>query len=410
MGSKAGVNRAMSLVASTICFGMLSGAAPASSPLHWSSRDAAALVDIIEDADEEGLNPADYDAPAVTRAARLGDSAALDRVATAAALQLAGDFWAGRVAPSERVQWHIAGTSRSEPVLIARLSAGLRSGRLEAAFEELLPSHDEYRQLREALAQTSADDDGRRAQLRANLERWRWMPRDLGASHVLVNVPSFSLKLVKNGRTVEERPVIVGKRSTPTPQFSTQITGVILNPWWEVPKSIVAESVGSLLRRNPGKAAAQGYVMQQTADGSIRVRQKPGPQNALGQMKLVMPNPFSVYLHDTPARGKFDATERAFSHGCVRVKGAVDFAALLLEDDPAWNRAQIDRVLATGQTAKVELPKTLPVYVAYFTAATRDGSMAYYGDPYRRDAGILRALDRRQPMAVAALSQDQCPA
>lgn len=142
----------------------------------------------------------------------------------------------------------------------------------------------------------------------------------------------------------------------------------------------------------------------------MRVRQKPGPGNALGQMKLVMPNPFSVYLHDTPSRAKFDLDDRALSHGCIRVKGAVDFAALLLEDDPSWNRAQIDRVLAGGATTKVELRRPLPVYIGYFTAATKAGELAYLADPYGRDAAILRELDRRAPTAIAARAETQCPA
>lgn len=388
----------------------LAGWAPADAPLVWTPREARLLVEIIEESSEEGLDPADYDADAVEQALRSGDAAALDTAATAAALALAGDYWAGRVPAAQRVGWHIAGTSRSEPVLRARIASGLKAGQLEATFAALLPTHEEYRQLRAALAAAPAQDAARRDPLRANLERWRWMPRDLGARYVLVNVPAYSLKLVREGRTVEERPVIVGKRSTPTPQFSTQISGVILNPWWEVPKSIVAESVGSLVLRHPAKAAAQGYVVQRAPDGSVRYRQKPGPQNALGQMKLFMPNRFSVYLHDTPARGKFEEAERAFSHGCIRVKGAVDFAAMLLEDDPAWSRAQIDRVLASGESTKVMLSRSIPVYVAYFTAATRDGTLAYVGDPYRRDAGVLGALDRRAPMAIAARATDTCPA
>ena len=392
--------------------GLIAGAAPAPAPiaLHWTARDAMTLIAVIERADDEGLDPRDYDTAAIERAIRLDEPAALDAVATDAALELAGDYWAGRVPAGERPGWHLAGTSRSEPILRARLASGLQARRIEASFDALLPTHPEYRQLRAALADLPASDVAKRAQLRANLERWRWMPRDLGDRYVIVNVPAYTLKLVKDGRTIEERPVIVGKPSTPTPQFSTRISGVILNPWWEVPKSIVAESVGSLLLRNPRKAAAQGYVRQRAADGSSRVRQKPGPLNALGQMKLFMPNPFSVYLHDTPARGKFDEAERGFSHGCIRVKGAVDFAALLLGDEPAWDRPRIDQLLSTGQTAKVELARSIPVYVAYFTVGESDGRLVYHGDPYRRDRSVLDTLDQRARAAIAARSETQCPA
>src|SRR3546814_1081190 len=112
--------------------------------------------------------------------------------------------------------------------------------------------------------------------------------------------------------------VIVGKTKTPTPVFAAQVTGVTFNPWWEIPESIVAESVGKLVRTRPAEAARRGYVVQ---DG--RYRQRPGPQNALGRMKLMMPNPYSIYLHDTPAQSLFARDVRAFSHGCVREGGAL---------------------------------------------------------------------------------------
>ncbi|MDO9487844.1 MAG: hypothetical protein Q7J32_05675, partial [Sphingomonadaceae bacterium] len=137
--------------AAVLLAGALAGWAPAPLPLTWTPREARQLVDIIEESDDEGLAPADYDADGVERAARSGDAALLDAVATAAALELAGDYWAGRVPAGERVGWHIAGTSRSEPVLRARIAGGLQAGRLEATFAALLPAHEDYRALRAAL-------------------------------------------------------------------------------------------------------------------------------------------------------------------------------------------------------------------------------------------------------------------
>jgi L,D-transpeptidase YcbB len=396
--------------------GMLLAAAsaPQAAPLgpQWDHADAAALLKAIDDARLEGLDPADYDAGAVRAAVASGSADALNTAATRVALKLAGDYWQGHVRAGNRVGWHIRGPIADPAVLTPLLARATARNEVGARLTDLLPKHPEYRVLRDALAATPPTEVARVRALRVNLERWRWMPRELGDRHILVNVAGFSLKVVDRGRVVDERAVIVGKAATPTPQFGSTVTGVILNPWWEVPQSIVRESVGNLVMRQPAKAKAQGYVVTRLDNGGIRVRQAPGPKNALGQMKLVMPNPFNVYLHDTPAKARFDEPVRTFSHGCVRVKGAVDFAALLLENDPAWNRAQIDQVLASGRTTKVTLGRPLPVWIGYFTAATAaDGHLAFFADPYGRDTPVWKALTDGPPLQLAARDRpDQCPA
>ena len=174
--------------------------------------------------------------------------------------------------------------------------------------------------------------------------------------------------------------VIVGKASTPTPVFDTAITGVTFNPWWNVPASIVRESVGALVRRNPSVARARGYVW---SDG--RIRQKPGPGNALGQMKLVMPNRFSVYMHDTPNKSLFEEEVRAFSHGCIRTGDAMGYAATLLEG--IKTREEVDAIVASQKTTTVDLARPMPVYIAYFTVATDStGELKIQPDLYQRDA------------------------
>jgi murein L,D-transpeptidase YcbB/YkuD len=388
--------------------------APAASTPHprWDRADAAALLQAIGDARFEGLDPADYDAAGVRRALAGGNPDQLDATATRVALKLAGDYLQGHVRGRARVDWHIGGPVANEPALTSLLARATARDEVGDMLMDLLPKHPEYRALRDALARTPPSDTARVRSLRVNLERWRWMPRELGERHILVNVPGFSLKVVDRDRIVDERAVIVGKRATPTPQFGGTVAGVVLNPWWEVPQSIVKESVGNLVLRQPDKAKAQGYVMTRLEDGGIRVRQAPGPQNSLGQMKLVMPNPFNVYLHDTPAKARFAEPVRTFSHGCVRVEGAVDFAALLLEADPNWNRAQIDRVLASGRTTTAALGRPLPIWIGYFTVATAaDGHLAFFADPYGRDAPVWKALSDGPPLQLSARDRpDQCPA
>lgn len=405
LGSAAGVAVAASLLSAA------QPAPPAPRP-QWDRADAVALIQAIDDARFEGLDPAEYDAAAVRRALAAGDPEVLNVTATRVGLTLAGDYLQGHVRGRARVDWHIAGPVASEPTLISLLTRATARDEVGDALLGLLPKHPEYRALRDALAATPAGDTPRLRSLRVNMERWRWMPRELGERHILVNVPGFSLKVVDRDRVVDERAVIVGKPATPTPQFGSTVSGVVLNPWWEVPQSIVKESIGNLVLRQPAKAKAQGYVMTRLEGGGIRVRQAPGPQNSLGQMKLIMPNPFNVYLHDTPAKAKFDAAARAFSHGCVRVKGAINFAALLLEGDPTWNRAQIDRVLASGRTTTAPLGKPLPVWIGYFTVATAaDGHLAFFADPYGRDAPVWKALSDGPPLQLSARERpDQCPA
>lgn len=385
---------------------------PAPPPIQWDRGDATALLHAIEDARFEGLDAADYDAAGLRRAVESGDAAQLNAVATRVGMKLAGDYLQGHARGRARVGWHIAGPAAGEPTLIPLLADATSRDRIGDMLVELLPTHPEYRALRDALAATPPSDAARIRSLRINLERWRWMPRDLGERHILVNVAGFSLKVIDRDRVIDERAVIVGKPATPTPQFGSSVTGVVLNPWWDVPQSIIKESVGNLVLRQPSKARAQGYVMTRLDGGGIRVRQAPGPQNALGRMKLMMPNPFNVYLHDTPAKAKFAERVRAFSHGCVRVKGAVDFAALLLEGDPGWNRAQVDRVLASGRTTTATLGKPVPVWIGYFTVATAaDGHLAFFADPYGRDAPIWKALTDGPPLQLSARDRpDQCPA
>ena len=219
----------------------------------------------------------------------------------------------------------------------------------------------------------------RRATLAANLDRWRWMPRDLGARYLLVNAANYEATLWQDRRIVGRWSVVVGKTGTPTPVFQATVTGVTFNPWWEVPASIAKESVAGIVARRPAEAARRGYVLE-----GGRYRQRPGPSNALGQMKLVMPNRFSVYLHDTPSKSLFSQSVRAYSHGCIRVGDALGLATTLLN----WTRAETDAFVASGKTETVPLSTPVPVYITYFTAEPNEnGDVRYFKDIYHRDRG-----------------------
>jgi murein L,D-transpeptidase YcbB/YkuD len=315
-------------------------------------------------------------------AQRKADLAAIDAAADAVALKLARLHLLGSVSAAERTGWRIVDTDAAiDPApLLARAVA---NGQVAGFFAGLRPAHPDYAGLRAAFAVER--DPTRRKAIALNMERWRWLPRDLGPDYILVNAASFEARLWRGGQPIGTWRVIVGKPSTATPVFNATVAGVTLNPWWDVPASIVRESVGALVRRHPAAARARGYVWN-----GGRIRQKPGASNSLGEMKLAMANPWNVYLHDTPNRKLFDEQVRAFSHGCVRVSDALGLAQVLLEG--VRTREQIDAQVATRQTETVPLPRPVPIYIAYFTAGLRgDGTFAYFPDVYRRDAGVSLA-------------------
>jgi len=249
----------------------------------------------------------------------------------------------------------------------------------ETAETPALVGHPYFDALRGAYAEET--DPAHRATLAANLERWRQMPEALGPRYLIVNAAAAEVTLWEGRREMGRWRVIVGTTRTPTPIFQAEVSGVIFNPWWEVPVSIAREGIASMVRNRPGVARQRGYVYQ-----NGRYRQRPGPGNALGLMKLVMPNPHSVFLHDTSNRSLFDRDVRTLSHGCVRVGDAMDFASELLAARPGWNRARTDEVVASGQTMRIDLPEPIPVYIGYFTAEPgSDGAIRYFPDVYNRD-------------------------
>ncbi len=241
------------------------------------------------------------------------------------------------------------------------------------------------------------EDPARRQTLAINLERWLEMPNDLGSRYILVNIPAFELTYWDNGEIIDRRPVIVGTTSTRTPELTATVRGVVLNPWWEIPASIVRESVGALVRNRPAVARARGYVVQ-----NGRYRQRPGPGNALGQMKLVMPNPQSIGLHDTPSQDLFTRPVRAFSHGCIRVSDALDFATIILERDVGWDRDRVDQVIVTGRTQTIDLIQPIPVYIVYHTVDLDEaGAIRFLPDIYGRDHG--------ETVAAVGTDETECP-
>lgn len=363
-------------------------------PAMWDPASAQQLLTYIRGIAVEGLDPEDYDPAGLQAALQAGDPVALSAAATQRFDLVSSDLALGHVKRPARIDWWVVDKDLDAAKQDALLRSALAQHNLTAALNGLLPTHPQYAALKEALAAAPATDEAKRTRIRLNLDRWRWLPRDLGEKYIIVNVPGFHATLVENGVNRWKQRAIAGKLSTPTPQLSALATGVILNPWWEVPKSIEREAAGK-----------KGFVAVKGPDGKIqRWRQPPGPTNALGQVKFVMPNSKAIYLHDTNARSRFNDATRALSHGCVRTQHILDLAAELGSDDGGeWTREKIDETLATNKTVQANFVKPVPVYIVYFSsAALLDGRIVEYKDLYGRDAKAMAALQMKDGGASLA--------
>jgi murein L,D-transpeptidase YcbB/YkuD len=211
----------------------------------------------------------------------------------------------------------------------------------------------------------------------ANMEFWRWMPRYLGQSHILVNVPALGMTLNRNGSVIHEARVIVGKEQTQTPFFSDLMDHVVVNPSWYVPPGIMKREPKY---RDPAWAAAHGYEIR-THRGYTSVRMPPGASNALGYIKFMFPNEHSVYLHDTPKRTLFNARDRVLSNGCVRVENPFQLAALLMASD-GWTEERLRSLIGRGERS-IKLGEKMPIHLAYFTLTTdASGNLQRHPDIY----------------------------
>jgi murein L,D-transpeptidase YcbB/YkuD len=340
----------------------------------WTDASLSALARAIEGADSHGLDPRKYHSVALQS---VNDTAARDVLASDASLRLASNLSHGAVDPEFlRPAW----CAEPKIDLAAVLQSALDNNNVEATLEKLAPDDPRYQRLREELRNTTSKK--RRDQLKANLERWRWMPRSLGERYVIVNIAGFQLEVFDHGTNVITMKTVVGKLYHETPFFAAMITDVTINPWWNVPDSIADHELWPKQRRDHHYFAREHMVV--TNDG--RIRQRPGAWNSLGRIKFEMPNRFNDYLHGTPAKSLFDATVRAFSHGCIRVERPLDLAHYLLGEP-------VEAAITGGDTKTIAITTPVPVYLLYWTAwPASDGHVEYHRDVYGSDARVIAAL------------------
>ena len=274
-------------------------------------------------------------------------------------------------------------------------------------------------------AEMNVPVDARVRQIELNLERWRWMPRNLGDRYVLVNIPEMRLNVWERDTVGLTMRVVVGKKDTPTPIFDGRMTYLAFSPYWNVPPDIaknetlpsLMKDAGFLDRMNMEVVDKAGNTIDpSTIDGSgpgsYRFRQRPGASNSLGLVKFMFPNQFNVYLHDTPADALFARASRAFSHGCVRLEQPQTLAEYVLRDQPEWTPERISGAMNGGQERTVSLKAPLPVYIGYWTASvTPDGLVQFRKDVYGMDGRVAALITERQQrlrtgaMAAASLLQ-----
>jgi len=363
--------------------------------VSWTKANAQALLGVIGAIDAEGLIPADYQPEKLRAAIAAGDQVALDAQASKSFAWLVEDLRDGRTRMAAREQWFVVDTDVDTNPTSAVMERALASDDVPGTVAALMPTAPDYAALKALLAVTPVTDKAKRALIRINMDRWRWLPRELGQYYLLTNVPEFQLRLTVKNEIIRSYRTIVGKVGrTATPQLATVVKGVVFNPTWTVPQSIVVgEGLGAQLLGNPARAAREGYKVTKAKNGVITVVQQPGPGNSLGFMKLDMPNDHAIFIHDTPSRGLFNQPYRALSHGCVRTERATELGMTMAILGAGKTTDELVEIAGSGQYTLVPMTKTFPVYIMYFTMASDiNGKMGTFKDLYSRDAKVLASF------------------
>lgn len=375
------------------------------------SASAKGAIQTVHDAGRDGLN--------VKAPAEASDwSAAAELALSDAVADYAAQASGARVDPET-----ISSDIEERPKVVkpaqaldAVASAGDEAGARLAAFN---PPHPAYAALREKLAElraarvhpkreasTARASDTRpitnfaslpgakakrvEAEIIANMERWRWEPREMGATRLEVNIPQFETTFTRDNRVVQRARVVVGKKKTPTPVFSDVMQYIIINPTWNVPESIVEKELAPKTGGKLSRLRARGYKVT-FRHGQAFVQQPPGEKNALGRLKFVFPNDLSVYMHDTPQKKLFASAKRAFSHGCVRVQDPFKLAEEVVAR-PGYDEKRLKDLIGEKEH-RINLAKPIPVHIEYFTAVVNDdGALKLYDDVYGYSAKVREAL------------------
>jgi len=392
------------------------------------SSEAQSVIDEIHDADDWGLSAAAF---ALPDAGGLPDSAD-DQAAAEIKLDLAILKYArhargGRIDPAKLKNIDMRPSLRDPKTVLAEIAVAPKP---DLYLQSLHPKHEQFERLHQALlkarAETETGAKPRNMQkILINMERWRWMPPDLGAMYVWLNIPEYMVYIVKNGKTIYSEKIVVGKPVYATPVFSADLKTIVFNPEWTVPSTIIREDLLPRLRGGGGMFSSNTSILKQhkltvryggkqVDPGSIdwnRVNmaaisfhQAPGPTNVLGKVKFLYPNQHSVYMHDTIKRELLTREVRAEGHHCPRVANPGKVAAIILAEDKGMPQSEIDKLLANGYNSGVSINGRVPVHTTYFTATVdAEGKVRVFNDVYGMDGPTAAALlgKEARPEAVA---------
>ena len=403
---------------------------------------AKSVIAQLENAAADGLDAADYRIPAFGTSAGAEALADADITLTYSVLTYARHLATGRIAPGRVVSEVDYGDHTPPPAdILRKLAEATDAG---ATLESFNPPHAGFQALKAKLAELRGGifqpalvgDDapvrpaGRAARVQkisaivasrskpdqaidrviANMERWRWLPRDLGHTYVMVNIPDYSLKVVHDHQVQWRTKIVAGKPKTPTPLLTASMDTVLLNPSWHVPQSIIRKELLPRYGGDPTIFARMGLKVKRERDGTLSVTQPPGARNALGRIKFNFTNEFSVYLHDTPEKRLFAADKRAFSHGCMRVENPTEFGEIILHlamNGPTPNAQQLSAMFGRGERY-FRLTDRPMVHLTYQTAFVDDaGKLQQREDVYGMDERIENILHKDgRRIADAAAQQD----
>jgi murein L,D-transpeptidase YcbB/YkuD len=401
-------------------------AARADAPLWTASNDATAKAEAltaeIARAADYGLDPADFALPRPQEASDDTARAAAETAYTLAALKYADHARGARIMkPAVDLSSYLdrAPQLLDPKAVLAELAA---SSDVATTLRGFHPKHPQFELLRQRyVALRAADKSPRKSvkslspeakRLLANMEQWRWMPSDLGLLYVWNNIPEYIQRVVDKGEIVNTERIVAGEIGKQTPIFSRPMRKIVFRPKWKVPESIKVREIWPSLLRGGGLLAQYGLEIE-TKDGkpvdprtvnwakedirNYEVIQPPGPKSVLGVVKFTFPNPHTVYMHDTQDKHLFAATQRTYSHGCMRVKNPLRLAELLLASDQGLDAAAIAGFVKSGPLDnEVALQRKIPVHVTYFTAlASDDGKVTMFRDVYGHEKRIIQALEGR---------------
>lgn len=404
----------------------------------FTARGDAAMAE-IKRADDWGLEASAFDLPPASLASDPAAMAAAELKLSLAVLKYANHARGGRMDPKDLSNYIDRDLSLVPP---ADVLAGIASAdTADAYLRKLHPQNPQFEKLRQAylalrdgmapVAEVEEDETPRTASKRkskpapekvtlrkllVNMEQWRWMPADLGEFYVWANIPEFTLRVMKDDKPVFSERLIVGKQDTQTPIFSDEMAFIVFHPFWGVPDSIKMKEIlpslargGNVLAKNNLRIQYRGRdIDPEEVDWSstdirnFHVYQPPGGGNVLGQVKFMFPNKHQVYMHDTPTKNLFNASQRTFSHGCMRVRNPLHFAEVLLEQDKGWDGRRIASLIKSGpQNNNIALDSKIPVHITYFTAwVDDDGKLNTRPDIYGHEARIQMGIEGKAHLIV----------